>query len=522
MRIIERVEDNLRYEGGEPFRINDLFSLKEREDFISYDLTWDASTILKELCDNYEFVEDIKNVKTDYQWSCIESPTMLYMIKTHKATWKSLIAMAGFDGSLEETLDSFKCSNIKELYQTVIKMGFNKTTLAGSSMHVFKTFVESGVLWANGKPHRLHDKSSMDVWRGYEAKDIPALDIQFRTSYRAAITWGRKGLHEHINHIDRRSMYPSTASYHRMPYGLPHPSREDETDLRIVCPLGVLFLRDGCIPMIGFSNPLTFIKHALSGRMGALLNDVNLIGDLWFFEFEWDLIIQMYEFQGCIDQEVYVSTVEPTYLKEYFETFYQLKQTLPKNSIGYVSAKKRINSIYGKFAVRTLRESISYLERRHTYKKQIEDLSYYNILLASSITARARCNLISMAIEIGLDNVLYMDTDSIFFKKEAFKDRETMLKTCKISKVMGGWDLEDEDITINVIGPKTYQTLSNNICSTKCAGLPLTVSSTIGWGELYEGLQVEVVKRKRDKRMILHEEERKHTITSRPLLIRSR
>ena len=521
--IIERVGDNLFYDNGEKFNIIELFK-EDKNTLVSFDLTFTSSAILKELTKTYEFVDDIKQIKTNYQWSVIESETTCYMIRTKHSSWINLTSMMGLDQTQEVTLASFNVKTVRELYEKSVKMGLTKLTIAGTAVNVFETFVNTGVLYVNSKPLHLLGKSNMDEWRGYSSCDIPALDMLGRPTYRGAITYGVPGVYGDMIHIDKRSMYPSMASYYRMPYGLPHNKKESETDLCLVSPSGVLRLKEGCFPTIGFSNPKMFRNHALSGRMGSLIEFLVLNDDIFFFDFEWELILKMYEFDGVVENRIYVSTKEPTHLKDYFENYYKAKQTLTKNSDEYVSAKKLLNALYGKFAIKTLRESISYSDgKRHKVKKQVEKLSYYNILLASHITARARCCLMDLAITIGLEYVKYMDTDSIFFMKEAFKDRETMLKVCEIGKKMGDWDLEHEGVELNVIGSKTYQIKDKDgRVSTKCAGLALENSLDIEWLGLYEGLQVDVIKRKRGRDMVLREEPTKFTISSKPKLISPR
>lgn len=521
MEVIRREGDALKI-GEKKLTADTLFKIVkgEKKEYLSFDLTFTISLILKEIVDTYDYVESIKEIKTSTQWTMIESPTVVYGFFTRACKWLNLTTMMGLDENEEKTLESFRVDSIEKLYGRAESMDLTQMTLASSSVRTFKTYLETGKLTVLGKTYDSQKPTTVDEWRGYTVVDIPAIELISRGGYRGGITWGRQGLYEHCTHIDRRSMYPTTASYYPMIYGLPHEKRE-ESDLEMVRPTGVLFLKKGCIPMIGFANPVIFRRHAIKGRLGSLLTDVNLIGDLWFYKFEWDCICEMYDFYGEITESLFFSTKEPTHLRNFFETCYQIKSSTEKGSDEYVSSKKRMNALYGRFAIRTLRKTVSYANGlRHQVIKETENLSSYHLPLGSLITAHARTDLIRMAMKIGLEYVLYMDTDSIFFKREAFKNRDDMLKTCNIGKRMGDWDIEEENVSLNVIGPKTYQTLDKDHVTTKCAGLQNEVANGIGWMELYEGMEVRVIKNRRGKDMVIRPSEQPHKISCRPVQIR--
>ena len=358
MRVIIRDDLTLKYEDGGDFQVTDLFIKlprgERRKEYISFDLTIVASVVLSTLKDDYEYVPTIKDIKTDYQWSNIESPTRLYMIATKYASWTCLSARMGLDEDQENTFKSFKVNSVYQLYKKSIKMGLNRLTLASSALNTFEMSIETGKLIIN---HQIYDvpKTTMSEWRGYEDRDVPYMDVEYRSIFRGGMVFGKRGQYENMSHIDRRSMYPSTASFFRMPYGIPTTTKEEETDLELVNPAGILNLKEGKIPMIGFANPQQHKQHALSGRMGALLNDVLLKGDIWFFKFEWDVILRMYDFEGGITDIRYVRTVEPTHLKKYFEICYEQKSKLVKGSDEYISVKKLLNSLYGKLVIKLLR-----------------------------------------------------------------------------------------------------------------------------------------------------------------------
>ena len=507
IRYVERIDETLKYTDGKLFNISDLFAKKARKSkkriYISYDLTWDSSVCIRQLLHDYEYVDDIREIKREDQWGIVESPSRVYMILTKSSIWSSMVARMGLDGNYKDTCESMKVDTLEALYKLSLQMGFDKITLASSAMAVFKDGIETGKMKIGGKEFDV-PQMTMDEWRGYGVKDIPYLDLIYRPTFRGGETWGKKGVYKDDVHIDIRSSYPASACDYRMPYGLPHDERESPDDIELIAPYGELHLKPGCIPMIGFSNPKRHREHALSGRMGALLEDLVFTGNMFFFDFEWEVIKQMYDWNGDVAQRQFVSTVEPIHFQVYFRECYKVKNHSKKETVAYISSKKLLNALYGKLVLKTMRETISYEEgKRHTIKREVRDLSYYHLLAGACITAHSRVKLMKMAMKIGLEHIHYMDTDSLFYDKKAFTDREKMLTGCEIGTEMGQWDLEEEGVELNVIGPKTYQTKRKDKVTTKCAGLDTSISNQIPWLDLYVGMKIPIEKKSRGRDGVL-------------------
>ena len=72
------------------------------------------------------------------------------------------------------------------------------------------------------------------------------------------------------------------------------------------------------------------------------------------------------------------------------------------------------------------------------------------------ITAIGRINLVSGMLDVGFENVLYCDTDSIFSTK---KMSESLIHSTELGK----WKLEDEIKRALFLAPKMYcyETLNN-------------------------------------------------------------
>ena len=87
---------------------------------------------------------------------------------------------------------------------------------------------------------------------------------------------------------------------------------------------------------------------------------------------------------------------------------------------------------------------------------------------------------------------IYCDTDSIVYKGK--------MPNVTIGKELTQWSIEQENVSINVVGQKTYQELlQDGTVITKCAGMPSTLKDFVPWLGLYDGLKIDCSKPHRDK-----------------------
>ena len=100
--------------------------------------------------------------------------------------------------------------------------------------------------------------------------------------------------------------------------------------------------------------------------------------------------------------------------------------------------------------------------------------------------------IISVCNAYGSDSFLYCDTDSMIIKKPAKPD-------VSVGDWLGDWAVEHDNITVNIIGAKTYQELmKDGSVLTKCGGLPSKDKNDLKWLELKNGLVVPTRKPRRD------------------------
>jgi len=145
--------------------------------------------------------------------------------------------------------------------------------------------------------------------------------------------------------------------------------------------------------------------------------------------------------------------------KEYVDFFYSLKEKYSRenNTAFKQIAKLFLNSLYGKFGQRTrLFECLGECEHEDGYEIVIDmetgeriTYRYLNgevwveskdyiegnnsmVAIASAVTAYARCYLWSLIKKTGIENVFYVDTDSLIVNEEGFKRLQDLLDEYKL------------------------------------------------------------------------------------------
>lgn len=100
--------------------------------------------------------------------------------------------------------------------------------------------------------------------------------------------------------------------------------------------------------------------------------------------------------------------------------------------------------------------------------------------------------ILSVCKTYGADSFLYCDTDSMIIKKPAKPD-------VTVGKWLGDWAIERDNVSVNIIGPKTYQELMmDGTVLTKCGGLPTSDKNKLKWLELKDEMVIHTRKPRRD------------------------
>jgi hypothetical protein len=187
------------------------------------------------------------------------------------------------------------------------------------------------------------------------------------------------------------------------------------------------------------------------------------------------------------------------YMRDYVQFFMGIKEKAARDGdLGLKQfAKLSLNSPYGKTAER-YRENVifdmdddslvGYIkilsedEEKNEEFKCLAGIQVRSIktkwdsengysILGSFITSYSRMNLYNQMLKIGRENLVYTDTDSIYFI-----NNNVDFDNLNIDKYqLGCWDIEDKNINMLVLGAKDYYKLddNNNILKQKLKGVSL-------------------------------------------------
>lgn len=267
-----------------------------------------------------------------------------------------------------------------------------------------------------------------------------------------------------IGHIDARQMHPSSAYLFPYPYGEGEYFKGKPRMNRICC----------CRIKISYDDVILFSNIKLIGC--PFIEDRELV--VW--DFEIPIMQKCYVNLRIeyIDGYAYHFRMLPwrDYYKYNFDSREQAK--IDKDSFLIMLYKGLNNGSYGKL-----------LEKPHNYtyantinpmgiidsivleKDELAINSRYTYLpVGSGIPARSRCRLIELALKYGAENVLYVDTDSIFFiwneKTKTVWEHDT-----NQNKELGGWGWEEMIDRAQFTAPKRYKLISDNIATIKAGGI---------------------------------------------------
>lgn len=379
----------------------------------------------------------------------------------------------------------------KFLEENVIEYG--TVTIAGRTIRHFRDFCKKEYRLSLEKLLFLTD----DENKIQEMKDI--FEAELRHAVRGGIcqAW-QKGVFEHVTHIDARSMYPTQCVKNLYPCGaLLNEPPKNERYTSILYPSGWYILKENKIPCVQWSSKANCERYAYLRiyEPAEYVKDFFLDGSYAIWQDEYDIIKQQYTvINEKIDKKWYIRMRDNVVLKDYVNKLYDGK----RNNTGAkrLYYKYLLNALYGKFLTRPDGMAVTYVYESESWQRikiATEKQTYY-LPLGMWIAMQGRVTLMKAIISLENQNrdFIYCDTDSIVFKGN-FPDIE-------IGKELGQWGIEQSDVSINVIGPKTYQekTADGEII-TKCAGMPTALKDKVEWLGLYDGLTIPCTKPRRDK-----------------------
>lgn len=303
-------------------------------------------------------------------------------------------------------------------------------------------------------------------------KSYPELDKEesefLRRSVSGGITyacdkWQFKEINKKIGHIDLHQAHPSSAYYNLFPHGV-------GTYFEGRPPLGK---RCCCRVKISYS----------AVRIHSV---IQLIGLSWIDDKEiviWDFEIPTMK-KCYINLEIeyldgYAYDMKPLPWRKYYEDNYNKRKEAKKRHDDFFTLLYKLwnNSSYGKHLEKPHNEVFENIidedgiitSKIKEKENVVINAKYTYIPVGACIPAFTRITLVESALQLGWENVIYFDTDSIFFimNEESMKAWSTFNQ----KDFLGGWGWEETIDRGQFSAPKRYKIEVDGITQIKAGGI---------------------------------------------------
>ena len=289
-----------------------------------------------------------------------------------------------------------------------------------------------------------------------------------------------KHIKQKVAHIDAHSMHPSSAYLNLFPYGY--------GEYRVGEPNVYTRQMNCCHVKISYSG----VKiHSVIQLIGIEFIEGY---ELWLWDFEIATMKKCYEDLEIEYIDYYAYKMKPLAWRKYYADCFNGRVKAKNNNDEFLKLyyKLLMNSSYGKalewghteiFENYIDEEGI--IDSKTITREKPSDMSeddwklrqlnakYTYLPYGSCIPAYSRCALVELALKIGYDKIVYLDTDSIFFIWD--KDTESNYhKYADLTDFLGGWNLEEMIDQSQFTAPKRYKTLSEGITTIKAGGINFT------------------------------------------------
>lgn len=335
------------------------------------------------------------------------------------------------------------------------------------------------------------------TWRNYFPRLSPKLDGELRHAYMGGlnVSQNRGYYHGQITHEDVHSMYPTVMTYDMLPIGQPIISTAPKLDLYVKKCCIKLKLKEGLFPWFQF-------KDAINAQMEDVKTTTPIVETreyhvLWLTNVDLDTLSKWYDIteHPTFVPKYYCFKGKVGIFEKYIQHWYKEKESQPKGSLLYNSAKRMMNALYGRFALNPEVEEnmlvFNPVIETFDFQKRFvtnEDNDAY-VPFALFVTAHARRRLLENAFAVGPENVIHCDTDSVIHKG-------LICPGIPHGSELGTWGVESEPWAIWEAGYKRYVeqlrpvVTSHHDLVMACAGVPQNVNNhdvPIGmWVELLD------------------------------------
>ena len=274
-----------------------------------------------------------------------------------------------------------------------------------------------------------------------------------------------KEINQPIGHIDAHQMHPSSAFYNLFPYGKGEYFKGKP-------PMGRI---SACRIKISYDD----VKlHSIIKLIGLpFVSDKEIV--VWSFEIP--TMLKCYVNLKIEFIEGYAYKMKPLKRKRFYALNYskRLEAKKKKDQFGIAYYKLLNNSSYGKLLEKPHNEIFENYIRDDgiidsvVSERPITQINarFTYLPVGSAIPAYSRVNLIETALLFGYENILYFDTDSIFFlwneKTKAVRESNLINK----EDFLGGWGWEELIDKAQFTAPKRYKLKVGDETIVKSAGI---------------------------------------------------
>lgn len=393
---------------------------------------------------------------------------------------------------LESPRGNFNAGWSKDLTDDDFQYVIHDALIVGSMMQYMHSLgathaTASGDAWASMKTfyNKEHNINGYGQFRKHYPPLSHGIDAELREGY-----FGGINVSQHIGiigdrcvtHEDVHSMYPTVMYNDLLPYGAPHKvtttPQEEGYSLWVISADMRFRLKKGMIPIFRF-------KHVLDARLEGLTKASEPVRTMCCFHHCVLTNVDLDTFSDFYDIEIDESTVryygfdsEIGANNAYIDYWYNQKKISPKNSVERALAKLMMNSCYGRFGLSDQEEitTFCYSEELHDYttatEQSIADEVGGYLPFAMFVTSWARYRLTRNILDVGCENVIHCDTDSVIH----FGNESSLGHTDEL----GDWGIESRPVRMYEGGVKRYIEVNSEdgiIHSLKdvsmaCAGVP--------------------------------------------------
>lgn len=326
--------------------------------------------------------------------------------------------------SSENVDEDFK---LLELFENMSKGG--SCTIGGACMDVFRNML-------NGKKFR----SLFPELTEEEYEDV-------KDAYKGGICECFKPGHYYDGiTIDVHSMYPKQLRDCKLPAYRPVKCEEKPDGLYIVN-------FDACITVKQGGFPFLVDDDGFGGNKSLLLSTFGDIRNFTLTSVEFDMVEDNYNIDFISVNYFYAFRSVSGVFSEYVDLFYNIKK---KNTgARRTMAKLFLNNLVGKFAKKKTVNVRKYSVDSGLLRFEEEEgkaCKTCYVPVAAFVNSYAKRMLVEDAKKVGLENVIYCDTDSLHLK-----NKECM-KCIDIGDDLGMWGIEKEWREGIYFGKKKYVT----------------------------------------------------------------